>query len=147
MGFFSCLHTLAWDDVGFRVWVPQGLGQRRSWRLGPAVLAGCAGFCNVCLPGSSWRGAAFLLPTLGCGCVVLIFGACSFPCWRTWAAGDALARFGSLVIVPLSAGASFLFGPGASLGWALAWELGFLCLSVGLSSRGYPPSPWLLGWS
>ena len=48
---------------------------------------------------ASWRGAVFLSSSFGWGCVVLVSGVCSFPCWRTCAAGDALATCGSLVFV------------------------------------------------
>ena len=134
-GGASFLVCVPWLGMMWAPWCgfPLGWALQRSLRLGPAVLAGCA----VCWLGSSWQVMVFLLPFLVCSCVVLISWACSSPCWRSWSAWGALARFGSIVIVPQAAGASFLFGPGVSLGWGLTWELGFLCFSVGLSFASF----------
>ena len=82
---------------------------------------------GVFLPGAPCRGALFLSSSFGWGCVVLVSGACSFPCWRTCTAGDVLARCGSPGFVVWAGGVFFLFGPGASWSWGS-------CLEVWLSA-------------
>ena len=121
MGF--CWRTWAGEDVGSGVWARAVLGSERKpafWSCGPCEVRWVL---NVFLPGASWRRAVFFSLSFGCGCVVLFSGACSFPCWRTCAAGGALARCSSLDVIIRAGDVFFLFGPGASLSWGLCLEV------------------------
>ena len=118
MGFFPCWCFWAGDAVGSGVWVPAGLGSERD----PASWS-CCPFGVHWVLSVFLLGAVFLSSSFSWGCVVPVSRVGSFPCWRTCAAGETLASWGLL--------------PGSLAS----------CLSVGLSFRGCPSYPWMLGGS